>query len=166
MTRQPITRGGIVTAALVVLACLAPEPADAHAPSFAVWMAHRDARVAKMLAPVQSKCVNVARLTSDDDAAGKCLIDGLWRVWPRSRAAFDRSVAIIAAPQTAPCKRAIHAWWRAISTGSRAMLVYLTAAHDTPVSATRFNRDMRNGTLGTLNGLTDAAKSRALRVCA
>jgi hypothetical protein len=154
-----------ITAPIIALAALLALPAIAVAkpPSFAIWETHREARVARMIQPVETKCRAVANLTNDDYKAGACMTSELLRIWPRSNAPFDHSVRLISAPQTAPCRRAIHTWWSAMNTDNAAILIYLHA--NQTVSATEFDHDLHTGTMGALSDKTDGAKANAIRVC-
>lgn len=151
---------------VLALALVVTSTASAKPPSFALWMAARDARVAHLVAPVEAKCDTIIRLSNTDDAdqkAGECLTRGLLPLFAAPWTQFDRGIARISAPQTLACKRAIHAYWKAMHTVGAATLIYLRANQHTTV--TEFNRDIHTGTLGTLSQVSDETKSHAIRVC-
>lgn len=154
--------GGASGAPAAVTVPGADPPAAAKAPpSFALWAASESAWEDSVLDPKIEQCSK--HFSSDDLRAGECVAGVAVETMPMLTAGWERGLARTARPQTAACKRAIHAYWLAARKNSTAHALYFKAHAHTRI--TDIQSDLLEEPYATLESLKDQAKSRAVRVC-
>jgi hypothetical protein len=156
--RSKITLGIILAAFLVV----APAALAKNPPSFALWAATWRSQDNAAQDKMQATCEQVYGKT-DDAKLGACFIK-LEIVSLRSRMPlWEHAVARISKGQSAPCRKAIHAYWLASRKAQRASMIYLRTHPKR--AATDIASDLNEEPYVTLRQVTDETKSRAVRVC-
>jgi hypothetical protein len=98
-----------------------------------------------------------------DSKGGACLAKGLMIEYPKLGAHWSAGLARIAKPQTAACKKAIHAYFVASTKHVAALELYVKAhqhAHWSQILS-----DLNSEPYATLGQVKHEAKSHAVRVC-
>jgi hypothetical protein len=154
----------IATLGVLLAAFLVGTPAAAAAdpPSFALWVATWRSQDNAAQDKMQATCERVYGKT-DDAKLGACFVK-LEIVSLRSRMPrWERAVARISRGQSAPCRKAIHAYWLASRKAQLASMIYLRT--HAKRAATDIASDLNEEPYVTLRQVTDETKSRAVRVC-
>jgi hypothetical protein len=146
----------------LALGLLAAQPALARRPpSFARWDANWKVQHDPTIDGLATGCLY--RFGQDDDKLGACFATSEGRILQARQPDWERQVAGIARGQTARCKKAIHGYWLTTRNTLHATLTYLESHQHTAM--TQINSDLSHDPYKTLKSLSDAAKSRAIRVC-
>ena len=146
----------------IALCLLASPPALAKKPpSFALWNANWKVQHDPTIDSLATGCLYL--FGQNDGKLGACFATREGRILQERQPDWDRQVGRIAHGQTAHCKKAIHGYWLATRTSVKATLIYLDSHQHTAM--TQINRDLSEDPYKSLRSLSDAAKSRAIRVC-
>jgi hypothetical protein len=141
---------------------LAAQPALARQPpSFALWTANWTVQHDPTIDSLATGCLYL--FGQNDDELGACFATREGRILRARQLDWERQVAGIARGQTAPCKEAIHGYWLTTRNKLHATLGYLESHQHTGM--TKINSDLSHDPYKTLKSFSDAAKSRAIRVC-
>lgn len=145
-------------AAMMIFTSVAPA---ANPPSFALWTARWKVEGDKAIGQPINACVKFYE--KDDTKAGACAVRVALAAYAKEIPVWSRQIAAVSRGQTAPCRRAIHAYWLASRKTTSAVEIYFRGhAHTT---ASQLNSDLTDEPFATLGALSDAAKSRAIRIC-
>jgi hypothetical protein len=148
--------------ALLALALMAAPAAAATPPSFALWNAKFVAQDDKLIDELGDKCLALYGQTANQKV-GECFVRGGRVILRSQQPGWERAVARISIGRSAPCKKAIHAYWLASRKATRASLIYLDSHPHT--SMTEIASDFAEEPYATLKALLDESKRRAIRVC-
>jgi hypothetical protein len=141
---------------------LVAQPALAKkSPSFALWNENWNAQHDPTIDSLATGCLYL--FGQNDVKLGACFAKREGGILRARQLEWERQVARIAHGQTARCKRAIHGYWLAARRSGKANLIYLDSHQHTAM--TRINSDLGEDPYAKLKSLSDAAKSRAIRVC-
>jgi hypothetical protein len=143
---------------LAVSLVAVPTAAAKKPPSFALWSARESNHQDSVLNPLEEGCKKLG-----DSKGGACLAKGLMIEYPKLDAHWSAGLARIARPQTAACKKAIHAYYLASTKERTAMELYMKAHQHARWS--QILSDLNDEPYATLGQVTDEQKSRAIRVC-
>jgi hypothetical protein len=151
-----------IVVVMLAFGLLVAQPALAKkSPSFAVWNADWNAQHNPTIDSLATGCLYL--FGHNDAKLGACFAKREGRILHARQPDWEREVARIAHGQTARCKRAIHGYWLAARKSVTAALTYLDSHQHTAM--TKINSDLGKDPYATLKSLSDAAKSRAIRVC-
>jgi hypothetical protein len=141
---------------------LAAQPALAkQPPSFALWTANWTVQHDPTIDSLATGCLYL--FGQNDDKLGACFATREGGILRARQLDWERQVAGIARGQTAPCKEAIHGYWLTTRNKLHATLGYLESHQHTGMA--KINSDLSHDPYKTLKSFSDAAKSRAIRVC-
>lgn len=147
--------------AVVPASAIASQRHSAKPPSFALWTVNENNYEDSLTTPITDQCAKA--FGKDDKKAGECLVAGVLRVYPKMDANWERGLARIAKRQSAPCKKAIHAYWLAARKNFAAATAYFKSHRTT--AATQIQSDLADEPYATIKSVKDEAKSHAIRVC-
>ena len=99
----------------------------------------------------------------NDDKLGACFATRERGILRARQHEWERQVTGIQRGQTSRCKKAIHGYRLTTRNKLHATLGYLDSHQHTAM--TKINRDLSHDRYKRLKSLSDAAKSRAIRVC-
>lgn len=146
---------------LAVLLGGPPTVSLAEAPSFALWWGRFSAGVQRDVTRIGDACEK--RYGRDDAKVGACFVKAERVSLRGQRAALKKGIATISRGQTAPCRKAIRAYWLASRKAAKVNLAYLDSHPQ--VAVTRMSRDLNRKPYTTLKSLSFEAKTRAIRIC-
>ena len=127
-------------------------------PSFALWSAKEQNHQDSLIDPLEAGCKKLG-----DSKGGACLAKGLLIIYPKLSAHWSKGLALVAKPQTATCKKAIHAYFLATTKNIAAATLYFKAHAHTRWS--QILSDLNGEPYSTLGQVKDEAKSHAIRIC-
>jgi hypothetical protein len=136
---------------------LAKKPA-----SFALWTAKWKAHTDPLQNKLADGCLKRYGQTADRKV-GECFVKGMRIILRQVEPVWQKQVAAIAVGQSAPCRKAIHAYWLAAEKNQKASLIYLDSHQH--VDITQIARDIKAEPYATLKAQTDAAKKHAIIIC-
>jgi hypothetical protein len=139
-----------------------PTAVAKKAPSFALWTAKWKAQTDAQQNKLKDACLKVYGETADRKV-GECFVKGMRPLLRQEAPLWEKQVAGISRGQTAPCRKAIHAYWLASRKAQAASLIYLDSHQH--VSVTDIAKDLNEDPYATLKAQTDATKKRAIQVC-
>jgi hypothetical protein len=151
----------IVLLALALGLLSAPAADAKKPPSFALWNESWKVQHDPIIDSLATGCVYL--FGQNDDKLGACFATREGRILHARQREWERQVARIARGQTVRCTRAIHSYRLAARKSITATLVYLDSHQHTAM--TKINSDLGENPYAKLKSLSDAAKSRAIRVC-
>lgn len=147
--------------ALVAITVVAPGAVAAKPPSFALWTAKWNAHSDQIARTAAAPCQKA--FPKDDARLGGCFIKVELAALRRAIPEWAKQISGIASGQTAACKGAIHAYWLASRKNQAAALIFYTGhAHS---SMTDIAGELNDEPFPTLQSITKAAKSKAIRIC-
>jgi hypothetical protein len=148
--------------AAILIGLVSAQPALAKdPPSFALWTAQWATSHDRVMDKLLNGCKQL--YGGRDRKLGECLTKGA-RVVLRSQAVvWERQVARVARGRSVACKKAIHSYWLASRKAQKATLIYFDGHPHTDLS--EIYGAFTDEPFSTLHDITDAAKSKAIRVC-
>lgn len=154
-------RRSLIVAVLALLVA-APVAVAGQPPSFALWNAKWKAKHDPAIDDLGDKCMALYGKTANRKI-GECFVKGARPLLRAEAPLWEREVAKVSVGQSSACKAAIHGYWLAVRKTTAATLIYLDSHPHT--SMTDVASDLSGDPYATLKSVSDAAKSRAIRVC-
>ena len=114
-----------------------------------------------MLDPVLAACEKL--FSENDGKLGECTATAVLSAYAKTDRRWTLGLQRVAKPQSARCKKAIHAYWLATIKNGKAKIAYLESHRHTGIRA--IIAAMSGEPYETITELKDEAKSRAVRIC-
>jgi hypothetical protein len=141
-------------------------PATAKVPSFALWSAREKIHQDQVFGFPYDECTKdyVRKQSESNDAeAGKCVRSLFLKVIPGLNRSWEHGLSVIAKPQNAACKKAIHAYYVASTKDRTAKMAWFRSQPN--MTITDVIQTLGEEPYKTLNVVKEEKKSAAIRVC-